>query len=105
MTDPANGHLRQIPGSLTPPNPEAARFWASSAVGRGKQRLTWTAREGNWTVVAMNADGGTGVHVVATAGATFPHLKAIGVSVLVAGMVLIGIAVLTIILAIPRHER
>ena len=52
----------------------------------------------------MNADGRTGVHVVATAGATFPHLKAIGISVLLAGMVFIGIAVLTIILAIPRHD-
>ena len=104
ITDPANGKLRQIPGSLTAPNPETARFWAASADGRGKQTLTWTAREGNWTVVAMNADGRTGVHVVATAGATFPHLKAIGVSVLLAGMAFIGIAVLTIILAIPRHE-
>src|SRR5215216_3656393 len=37
--------------------PSAERFWVASAEGPGRQALDWEVETGQWTIVAMNADG------------------------------------------------
>ena len=57
-------------GEARPAMPAAQTFWAASSVdGR---TLDWKVREGDWTVVVMNADGSPGVNLEAKAGAKLP---------------------------------
>ena len=51
---PVTGRAPQAP-------PTEQSFWAASASGVGTQTLTWKVRDGDWSVVLMNADGSRGV--------------------------------------------
>jgi hypothetical protein len=84
-----------------PSSPPAAQdFWTESSSGAGEQTVVWEPREGDWTVVVMNADATAGVETQATAGAELPVLEWIvavllilaGVG-LVVGALVIGLAV------------
>ncbi len=48
---------RAIAGGPPQGPPTAQHFWAVSASGVGQQTVTWEVREGDWSVVLMNADG------------------------------------------------
>ena len=54
--------------------PQAADFWVAEASGPGTQELTWTPANGDWAVLAMNAEASRGVDVAVTAGAEVPAL-------------------------------
>jgi hypothetical protein len=86
-------------------DPAQAKFWVAQSTGTGRQQLTWKAREGDWAVVAMNADGTPGLTVRANAGATLPHLHGVGVTALVSGALLLGVGALGIALAVPITSR
>ena len=62
--------------SLAPPADE--RFWAASGHGAGAQTLTWDVKDGNWSVVVMNADGSPGVDAGVSAGAQLGFLDELG---------------------------
>jgi hypothetical protein len=71
--DPFALDKRREPGEARPAVPAAQTFWAaSSADGRP---LDWRVREGEWSVVMMNADGSPGVSVEATVGAKTPLVR------------------------------
>ncbi len=75
------------PGSL----PASQDFWVTSTTGTGHQSLTWEPRNGDWTVVMMNADGSAGVGAELAAGATFPALDWLVPTLLVvAGLALVA---------------
>jgi Domain of unknown function (DUF4389) len=83
-----------------PPNPPAAAdFWVVKATGTGTQTLTWTPASGDWTILAMNADGSSPVTVRADAAGTVPALTWIAIGLLAAGLVLLAVG--TIMIAIP----
>jgi hypothetical protein len=64
-----DGHdVTDHPGIGVPAAPAAALPWAARAHGTGKLALTWTVRDGDWTVVVMNADARPGLSVRAEAG-------------------------------------
>jgi hypothetical protein len=48
--------LRPSAGSQTPAAPAQQTFWAASASGAGTQQLAFDLREGEWTLVVMNAN-------------------------------------------------
>lgn len=52
--------------------PATMPIWTTYAQGSGSQTITWPFRQGDWTVVIMNADGSRGLDVAVDAGATFP---------------------------------
>lgn len=60
---PFRVQYRDVPGtgSATPPGDQG--FWTESASGPGTQEVTMDLRSGNWVVVVMNSDAGTGVTV------------------------------------------
>jgi hypothetical protein len=60
-------------------------FWTVSTEGQGPQTLTFQPQSGRWVVVAMNAEGTTGVSVTASAAAEVPDLSWIAIVLLVAG--------------------
>jgi hypothetical protein len=75
-------------GDRAPALPAARSFWVESASGRGEQTVTWRAKSGRWTVVAMNADGSKGVDIRARAGAELALLNWLGPVLLGAGALL-----------------
>ncbi len=86
----------------TPPGRET--FWAASARGAGEQTLKWDIRDGEWSVVVMNADGSPGVDVDLDAGAKVPWLEEIGWTVLGVGL-LLGAAAALLLVAGFRGPR
>jgi hypothetical protein len=96
---------RQHPGGLPAQPPTSARIWAASTTGTGRQTFTWPVREGDWTLVVMNADGSRGVAADVAVGATVPAATGIVVGLLVAGALLLVLSVVVLVLALRRPER
>jgi hypothetical protein len=86
-------------------DPAQETFWVARTTGIGEQQLTWEAREGDWAVVAMNADGSPGVAVRASAGATVPHLGEVGAAVLASGGLLLGAGGIAIAVALSGRTQ
>jgi hypothetical protein len=90
-----------------PAPPVAQRFWSASANGAGKQTLEWKVRDGNWSVVVMNADGSANVDARVSAGANAPWLAAAGWATLGGGTLLMLVAGGLIYVGVrrPRGDR
>ncbi|WP_430297329.1 DUF4389 domain-containing protein [Sinomonas sp. B1-1] len=56
VTSSAADDLRPTAGSQAPAAPAQQTFWAASASGAGTQQLAFDLREGEWTLVVMNAN-------------------------------------------------
>jgi hypothetical protein len=79
--------------------PGAAGIWTVQTTGTGTQTLQWHPSRGDWTVVVLRADGGADFTARLRAGATVPAatgiaagVLAVGIVVLAAGGLLIGLA-------------
>jgi hypothetical protein len=81
-----------VDGGAPAAAPTAQTFWAATAVGSGKQVLSWKAAGGDWRVVLMRPDGAAGVQADVRIGARFPHLVAIGAAALGGGLLLLLLA-------------
>ena len=55
--------------------PTRTDIWAAHSNGPATQSILWKPRNGEWTVVVMNADGTAGVAVDARVGAEVPALS------------------------------
>ncbi|MBV6728470.1 DUF4389 domain-containing protein [Nocardioides daeguensis] len=82
--------------------PEKAGIWRESAAGSRRQQVTFTPREGSWTVVVMRADGAAPVEPSVTAGATLPVLDDLAAGLLVGGLVLLAGGGVALLLALRR---
>jgi hypothetical protein len=69
--------------------PAAQHFWVAHASGAGEQALIWKVHSGNWRVIVMNANGTRDVASLLSIGASFPHLLAIGLAALAAGLLIL----------------
>jgi hypothetical protein len=68
---------------LGPPSRES--IWVTSTQGSGPQMLRWDSREGDWSIVFMNADAASGVAIDGDASAELPILPWVAVSFLLVG--------------------
>ncbi len=84
--DPGRSEFRTIAGGPPAAAPSASQIWVASASGSGDQALTWPVRSGNWPIVLMNAAGTPNVAAEIRVGASLPHVLAIGVALLCAGI-------------------
>ncbi len=91
-------------GSEAPALPGDQSFWRASAQGEGTQTLVWAVERGDWTIVAMNADGSRGIEATGTVGVEAPWFLAVGIGFLAGGVVLIAIG-LALVLAVARRAR
>jgi hypothetical protein len=85
--------------------PAAARFWVASAEGPGRQALDWEVETGQWTIVAMNADGGRRVALDADIGAKVGWFLWVGIGLLVVGLLILAGGVVLIVSASRRASR
>jgi hypothetical protein len=91
-SDPFSYDSHTIAGERALPAPAGNSVWAASATGDGAQSLTWDVRDGNWSVVVMNADGSPGVNASVSAGASLGFLDDAGRIAITTGVVLLVIA-------------
>ena len=85
--------------------PSEQMFWVASNEGRGTQSMTWEPRDGDWTLVAMPADGTRGLGVDVSVAATLPVLGWIAAGLLVAAAVALALGILLVLLALTLRPR
>jgi hypothetical protein len=104
---PFAADYRDEPGSAVPTPPARERIWDASAQGTGRQTLTWDVRDGDWSVVVMNADGSPGVDAEVSAGARLGFLDEAGWVLLGMGAIALAGAAAFLIVGIkpPRGGR
>ena len=84
-------------GTATPPPPGSQSFWVATASG-SHPTLTWTVTSGSYRLVAMNTDAAAPVAFAGGLALTIPHSFAIGIGLLIGGIVLILIGIVLIVL-------
>jgi hypothetical protein len=84
------GTYTEHPGSAPAVPPGQAGIWTAHASGLGTQTLTWLVRSGDWTVIAMNADGSRPVSLQVNVAATLPALPWIATGLLTGGVIRLG---------------
>ena len=94
--------IRRGGAPATPPGSES--FWVASTTGAGERVLDWDVEDGDWVIVAMNADGSAGVTAELRIGAEVDPLIWIALGVLLAG-VLVGLGAAALIYLGSRRPR
>jgi hypothetical protein len=104
-TDPFNADYQRVDGTREPVRPASQSFWRVQASGSGTQTISWALEDGDWSAVAMNADGSRTVSVDARFGAKVDALGWITAVALAAGglVLLIGGGLIYLGARRPRH--
>ena len=68
--------------------PSETSIWAASSEGIGRQTLDWSPRDGDWSIVLMNADASAGIEVVGDLSAELPVLPWVAGGLLIAAAAL-----------------
>ncbi|MGH8859969.1 MAG: hypothetical protein ACRDVG_01835 [Jatrophihabitantaceae bacterium] len=91
-------------GSGTPAAPCTQTFWTVQSRGANAS-FTWKITDGSYRLVVMNADASPGVDATGSVGLKVPNLFAIGLGVLIGGVVLalVGVALLMLGARMRRH--
>jgi hypothetical protein len=97
--DPFRVKYLSIAGGAPQGPPTEQRFWAASASGVGTQTVTWKVREGDWSVVLMNADASRGVAADVDLGAKLSFLLWVAIGLLLGGVLVLGGSTGLIVLA------
>jgi hypothetical protein len=95
----------RVDGEIAPAPPGDQTFWVASATGPGTQELRWDVASGTWAVVVMNADASRGVDVDANVGLKTGLLLPIGIGLLLAALVIGGLAAFAIVVAVRRRDE
>ena len=90
------------PGGAPENTPGEESFWVASTAGAGEQALDWEPEDGDWRVIAMNADGTRGVSAELSIGAELDPVIWVGIGLIVAGGLLAVGAALAITAGIRR---
>jgi hypothetical protein len=102
--DPFRVKYLSIAGGAPQGPPTEQRFWAASASGVGTQTVTWKVREGDWSVVLMNADGSRGVAADIDLGAKLTFLLWLAIGLLIGGVLVLGGSTGLIVLAVRTRQ-
>ncbi len=102
--DPFRPTYRQRTGTRTPAPPDTQGFWVARGLGSGQQTLRWGVDDGNWQMVAMNADGSAGVALNASLGVKFAHVVKVVIGLLVGGSLMLGGGILMIVFGGRRRD-
>ena len=97
--DPFRATYLSVSGGAPQAPPTEQSFWAASASGVGTQTLTWKVRDGDWSVVLMNADGSRGVAADVDLGAKLSFLLWVAIGLLIGGVLVVGGSTALVVLA------
>lgn len=101
-----SARYRDSAGAARADRPAGQGFWIASASGTGTQDMTWDVRDGDWSIVVMNADGSPGVRADIKAGAQLPILDELGWTAIGAGVLFVLMTAGLGALAVrPRRPR
>ena len=100
--DPFRATYLSVSGDAPQEPPTEQTFWAASASGVGTQNLTWKVRDGDWSVVLMNADGSRGVAADVDLGAKLSFLLWVAIGVLIGGVLVTAGSAGLVVLAARR---
>jgi hypothetical protein len=92
-SDHGGATYTEIAGNAPRTRPADEDFWVSQSEGPGQRTLDWDTGSGNWTIVAMNADGSSGLAVDADVGKKVGWLVWAGLALALVGLALVGAAV------------
>lgn len=92
-------------GSAPASGPDTQGFWVASTTGTGTQSIGWAPSNGAWSLVVMNADASSGVAFEGDIGAEVPVLRPIAIGLLLAGGVLLIMAITLVVGSISRAAR
>ena len=102
--DPFRATYLSVSGRAPQTPPVEQRFWAASASGVGTQTLTWKVRDGDWSVVLMNADGSRVVAADVDLGAKLSFLLWVAIGLLIGGVLVVGGSTALVVLAARRRQ-
>jgi hypothetical protein len=102
--DPFRVTYLPIEGGSPQGPPTEQRFWAASTSGVGTQTLTWNVREGDWSVVLMNADGSRGILADIDLGAKLSFLLWVALGLLLGGVLVVGGSTALVVLAARTRQ-
>jgi hypothetical protein len=88
--DPFRVKYRPIAGGEPQGPPAEQRFWAGSVSGAGAQTVTWKVREGDWSLVVMNADGSRVIAAHIDLGAELSFLVWVAIGLPLGGVLVVG---------------
>ncbi len=90
--------LEVQPGQAPAVAPTQLNIWTEQSTGPNTQSIIWKPRNGDWTVVVMNADGSARVSVDTRAGAEVPALPWLiaGLLILAAVSLLAGVVLIAV---------
>jgi hypothetical protein len=93
-------------GSVHSAPPTSQPFWTTRASGTTAS-FDWKITDGSYRLVVMNADGSATVNTHGRVGLTVPHLFAIGLGILIVGLVIavIGIGLFILAMRLRRASR
>lgn len=74
--------LNHVDGAFVAPPPTSEDIWVASSVDG---TLSWDVADGDWAIVALNADGSAGVDVSLNGSARVPFLGVLGVVLIALG--------------------
>jgi hypothetical protein len=103
--DPFRVKYLPIAGGAPEGPPTEQRFWAVSASGVGTQTVTWKVRDGDWSVVLMNADGSRGIAADIDLGAKLSFLVWVAIGLLLGGVLVVGGSTALIVLAARTRQQ
>jgi len=89
-------------GTARPARPASRHIWVASTTG--SEPLKWRLREGNWSVVLMNADGSKGIDANVKLGAKVGYLGRTSAALLAFGAALLALAVFLIVRGGGRRD-
>jgi len=102
--DPFRVKYFPVTGGAPQGPPTEQRFWAASASGVGTRTVTWKVREGDWSVVVMNADGSRGIAADIDVGAKLSFLLWVAIGSLLGGLLVVGGSTALIVLAARTRQ-
>jgi hypothetical protein len=107
VADPGDGsdpvRTDDVAGGAPATAPMAQSFWVASATGKGTQTLTWDVEEGDWTLVVMDASGGSPIAADVKLGATVPVLDNVVWVMLLSGLGLGVVSAVVLVLTLRRR--
>jgi hypothetical protein len=97
--DPFQLKTQRQDGTAKPPGPATQKFWIAQSSGP-QASIDWKITDGSYRLVVMNSDASPGVAIDGRFSLTVPHLFAIGIGILAAGIIAILIGVLLLVLGL-----